>query len=108
VVVVAEAETQTQTEGDTAGEMAGEMVCASWVRFHEGTDFASLYGGSTLARWRGRGIYRATVAHRARLAAERGHRFLQVDATDASRPILTRLGLLPVATTTPYVWRPAG
>jgi GNAT superfamily N-acetyltransferase len=84
----------------------GEVVCASWVRFHEGTDFASLWGGSTLAPWRGRGIYRATVAHRARLAAARGHRYLQVDATDESRPILTRLGLVAVATTTPYIWRP--
>jgi GNAT superfamily N-acetyltransferase len=95
VVVVAETETPDH-----------EVVCAAWVRFHDGTDFASLWGGSTLAPWRGRGIYRATVAHRARLAAARGHRYLQVDATDDSRPILTRLGLVAVATTTPYVWRP--
>jgi GNAT superfamily N-acetyltransferase len=103
VVVVAEAEAEVEAE---AGE--GRMVSAAWIRFHQGTDFASLWGGSTLAAWRGRGIYRALVTYRARLAAQRGYRYLQVDATDDSRPILTRLGLVAVATTTPYVWRPTG
>src|SRR5438552_6171059 len=41
------------------------VVCAAWARFAEGTDFASLWGGATLPAWRGRGIYRATVAYRA-------------------------------------------
>jgi hypothetical protein len=84
----------------------GEVVCASWIRFHESTEFASLWGGSTLKEWRGRGIYRATVAYRANLAAARGYHYLQVDASADSRPILTRLGLLPVTSTTPYIWRP--
>jgi GNAT superfamily N-acetyltransferase len=86
-----------------AGE---ETVCAAWIRFHQGTDFASLWGGSTLPAWRRRGIYRALVAHRARLAAERGFRYLQVDASDDSRPILEKLGFVPLTTTTPYVWTP--
>jgi hypothetical protein len=89
-----------------AGGPTGEVVCAAWIRFHEGTEFTSLWGGSTLAAWRGRGIYRATVAYRANLAAARGYRYLQVDASADSRPILTRLGLLPVTSTTPYIWRP--
>ena len=53
------------------------------------------------------GIYRALVAARARIALERGRRYLQVDASDDSRPILERLGFIPVGTTTPYVWTPA-
>ncbi|MGH3226679.1 MAG: hypothetical protein ACRDPY_49715 [Streptosporangiaceae bacterium] len=40
------------------------------------------------------------------LAAERGVRYLQVDASDDSRPILQRLGFAAVTTTTPYVWAP--
>lgn len=88
-------------------EAGGEVVSASWIRFHPGTDFASLWGGSTLAAWRGRGIYRSLVAYRARLAAARGVTYLQVDASPDSRPILTRLGLRPVAVTVPYMWRPA-
>jgi GNAT superfamily N-acetyltransferase len=86
---------------------AGEsVVCAAWVRFERGTDFATLWGGATLPEWRRRGIYRATVAHRANLAAERGFRFVEVDASSDSRPILERLGFTAVTTTTPYVWSP--
>jgi GNAT superfamily N-acetyltransferase len=86
---------------------AGEtVVCAAWVRFERGTEFATLWGGATLPAWRGRGIYRALVARRAQLAAERGFRYLQVDASDDSRPILERLGFVALTTTTPYVWRP--
>jgi GNAT superfamily N-acetyltransferase len=91
-VVVAEA-------GDT-------VVCAAWIRFESGTEFATLWGGATLPEWRRRGIYRATVAHRANLAAERGFRYLETDASDDSRPILERLGFVPVTTTTPYIWSP--
>jgi GNAT superfamily N-acetyltransferase len=87
-------------------EAGDVVVCAGWMRFPSGTEFATLWGGATLPAWRGRGIYRALVAHRARLAAERGRRYLEVDASDDSRPILERLGFVPVATTTPYVWSP--
>ncbi len=87
-------------------EAGGSIVCAGWVRFEHGTDFATLWGGSTLPAWRGRGIYRALVAYRASLAAQRGFRFLEVDASSASRPILERLGFSAVTTTTPYIWSP--
>lgn len=87
-------------------EAGDVVVCAGWVRFPSGTEFATLWGGGTLPAWRGRGIYRALVAHRAMLAAERGRRYLEVDASDESRPILERLGFVAVTTTTPYVWSP--
>ncbi|MFJ6214848.1 GNAT family N-acetyltransferase [Streptomyces sp. NPDC092296] len=87
--------------------MAGELpVCAARLELYPGTGFAGLWGGGTLPDWRGRGIYRALVAHRAKLAAERGYRYLQVDASDQSSPILRRLGFLPLSTTTPYLYRP--
>ena len=86
---------------------AGETpVCAAWVRFAAGTEFATLWGGGTLPAWRSRGIYRAIVAYRANLAAERGFRYLQVDASANSRPILERLGFVAVTTTTPFIWSP--
>jgi GNAT superfamily N-acetyltransferase len=87
-------------------EAGDVVVCVGWVRFPSATEFATLWGGGTLPAWRGRGIYRALVAHRARLAAERGRRYLEVDASDESRPILERLGFVAVTTTTPYVWSP--
>lgn len=88
-------------------EAGDDMVSAAWLVFSPGTQFAGLWGGSTLAAWRGRGIYRALVARRAQLAAERGVMYLQVDASDDSRPILERLGFVVVTKTRPYVWTPA-
>ncbi len=82
-------------------------VSGARVEFHEGTDFASLWGGGTVPEWRGRGIYRALVACRAQMARDRGFRYLQVDASPESRPILERLGFRRLTTTTPYVWRPS-
>jgi GNAT superfamily N-acetyltransferase len=84
---------------------AGEkLVSAAWIRFEHGTEFATLWGGATLAEWRRRGIYRALVRYRANLALARGYELLEVDASDDSRPILERLGFVPVTTTTPFVW----
>ena len=87
-------------------EAAGQVVAAGWVEFRPGSQFAGLWGGATLREWRGRGIYRALVARRAQLAAARDVRYLQVDASSDSAPILQRLGFQPIATTTPYVWTP--
>jgi GNAT superfamily N-acetyltransferase len=87
-------------------EAGDVVVCAGWIRFPSRTEFGTLWGGATLPAWRGRGIYRALVAERARLAAERGRRYLETDASDDSRPILERLGFVAVTTTTPYVWSP--
>ncbi|GAA3506193.1 GNAT family N-acetyltransferase [Streptomyces prasinosporus] len=83
-----------------------EPVGAARMELVPGTRFAGLWGGGTVRAWRGRGVYRALVAHRARVAAERGCRYLQVDASDQSRPILERLGFTPLTTTTPYVYAP--
>lgn len=72
------------------------------MEFHLGTEFASIWGGGTLPAWRGRGLFRTLVARRAALASANGFRYLQVDATPASRPILARLGFVELAITTPF------
>jgi ribosomal protein S18 acetylase RimI-like enzyme len=87
--------------------MAGDLpICAGRIELHQGTSFASLWGGGTAPAWRGRGVYRALVAHRARLAIARGYRYLQVDAMPTSEPILSRLGFVRLGTTVPYVYEP--
>ncbi len=83
--------------GDTA-------ISAGRVEFPEDSDFASLWGGGTLPDWRGRGVFRSLVAYRARLARERGYRYLQVDASADSSPILRRLGFAELARTTPFIY----
>ncbi len=80
----------------------GPVLCAGWVRYPRSHGFASLWGGSTLPEWRSRGLYRTTVARRAALAEERGYRFVRVDCSDHSRPILETLGLEAVCGTWPF------
>jgi GNAT superfamily N-acetyltransferase len=79
-------------------------ICAGRVEFPEHRDFASLWGGGTLPGWRGRGVFRSLVAYRARLAMERGYRYLQVDASADSLPIFQRLGFTELAVTTPFIY----
>ncbi|MCX5555091.1 GNAT family N-acetyltransferase [Streptomyces sp. NBC_00038] len=89
--------------------LAGDVpVSAARMELLPGARFAGLWGGGTVEAWRGRGIYRALVAHRARVAADRGYRYVQVDASSQSRPVLARLGFQPLTTTTPYEYTPAG
>lgn len=83
--------------------MAGSTPIASArLELGLGTEFAGLFGGGTVRAWRHRGVFRALVAHRARLAVAAGMRYLHVDATEDSRPILRRLGFVELATTTPF------
>jgi GNAT superfamily N-acetyltransferase len=82
----------------------GQPVSGGRVDLDPGLDFAGLFGGATLPEFRGRGLYRATVARRAEIARERGYRWLYVDAAETSRPILERLGFLQITTTTPFTF----
>lgn len=86
-------------------EAAGDIVSAGRLEPVAGTPFAGLWGGATLPAWRGRGIYRALTAARARSALALGKTLLHSDSTEFSRPILERAGLTKVSTTTPFVWR---
>lgn len=90
-------------------EHGGVMVSAGRLEPVAGTAFAGLWGGATLPEWRGRGIYRALTAARARSALRAGKTLLHSDSTEYSRPILERNGFVKVTTTTPYRWtRPSG
>jgi hypothetical protein len=80
----------------------GVPAAAAWMRFYEGTDFAALFGGSTLPELRNRGLYTALLEVRAAEAIRRGYRFLTVDAGEMSRPILERRGFLALTTATEY------
>lgn len=86
-------------------EADGEMVAAGRLEPVAGTDFAGIWGGATLPRWRGRGLYRALLSARAHSALALGKSLVQSDSTEYSRPVLERYGLVKVGTTTPYLWR---
>lgn len=86
-------------------EHQGVMVSAGRLEPVPDTEFAGIWGGATRKEWRGRGIYRAVTAARARAALSLGKTLIHSDSTGYSRPILERYGMLRVSTTTPYLWR---
>jgi len=86
-------------------EADGVIVSSGRLEPVPGTEFAGIWGGASRPEWRGRGIYRALTAARARSAMARGKTLINSDSTEYSRPILERAGLVKVSTTTPYEWR---
>ena len=86
-------------------QAGGRIVSTGRLEPVAGSDFAGLWGGATRAEWRGRGVYRALTAARARSALARGKALVHSDSTEHSRPILERSGLVRVSTTTPFHWR---
>jgi hypothetical protein len=85
-------------------EHDGRIVCSGRLEPVAGTDFAGIWGGSTLAAWRRQGIYRALTAARAQSALRLGKTLIHSDSTAHSRPILEGHGFVAVTTTTPYRW----
>jgi ribosomal protein S18 acetylase RimI-like enzyme len=86
-------------------EAEGQFVTAGRLEPVADTEFAGIWGGSTRPEWRGRGIYRALTAARARSALALGKTLIHSDSTEYSRPILERYGFVKVSTTTPYAWK---
>ncbi|MFL5952651.1 MAG: GNAT family N-acetyltransferase [Gaiellaceae bacterium] len=63
----------------------------------------NLFGGAVLSHARGRGVYRALVVARWRLAEERGTPALTIQAGRMSKPIAERLGFVQVSAVRLYV-----
>lgn len=81
-------------------------VSAARVNFSIGSSFASLWGGSTVKEFRGRGIYSAMLDLRLREARARGYSFATIDAGPMSRPIVERRGFRLLAMSNPCVFKP--
>lgn len=83
---------------------AGQVVCSGRADFVDATDFVTFWGGACEKSHRRKGLYRAITAARAHTAFTRGKKFIQVDCTNYSRPILQKAGLTAITTTTPFIW----
>jgi GNAT superfamily N-acetyltransferase len=90
-----------------AGYVDDRPVCSAWIRFSARGQIASLWGGSTLPAYRKRGFYTALVATRAQEALRRGYRFLTIDASPMSHPIVARHGFQLLTYTYPCRWHPS-
>jgi len=80
-------------------------ACAAWVFYQSSSQFASLWGGSTLPQFRQRGLYKSLLAVRMQEAMRRGFRFLMVDASPMSQPILKKFGFRLLDYSTPCNWK---
>ncbi|MCE7982584.1 MAG: GNAT family N-acetyltransferase [Caldilinea sp. CFX5] len=84
------------------GEVAAS---AGWIYYPNDSRFASLWGGSTLAGYRGQGLYTALLAVRAQEAISRQVEYLTVDASAMSQPILEKFGFVQIAESYPCKWQ---
>jgi GNAT superfamily N-acetyltransferase len=83
----------------------GKPVSSAWMYFTPHSQFASLWGGSTLPEFRKRGLYSALLEARIVEARQRGIRFLTIDAMSMSRPIVAKFGFQILTHATGCVWK---
>jgi GNAT superfamily N-acetyltransferase len=82
-----------------------QPVSSAWIYFPPHSQFASLWGGSTLSEFRGQGLYSALLAVRIQEAIRRKVSYLTVDASPMSRPILEKFGFEIIANSYPCKWK---
>ncbi len=82
-----------------------QPVSSAWIYFPKHSQFASLWGGSTLSGYRKQGLYTALLAVRAQEAKTRQVRYLTVDASPMSCPILEKFGFEMIAYSYPCKWK---
>jgi len=87
------------------GYVDDNPAAAGWMYYNKGS-FAGLWGGSTVAAYRGRGLYTALLAARVQEARLRGVPYLTVDAGSMSRPIAARHGFEIMTWATDCNWKP--
>ncbi|HLO31235.1 MAG TPA: GNAT family N-acetyltransferase [Anaerolineales bacterium] len=83
----------------------GQLASTAWIYFPKHSQFASLWGGSTISGFRKHGLYTALLAVRAQEARARQVRYLTVDASPMSRPILEKFGFEMIAYSYPCKWK---
>jgi len=83
----------------------GQPASTAWVYFPKHSQFAGLWGGSTLSEFRNQGLYTTLLAVRAQEAKARLVRYLRVDASPMSRPILENYGFKLIDYSYPCKWK---
>jgi hypothetical protein len=83
----------------------GVPASTAWAFYLSGSQFASLWGGSTLVEHRGNGLYTTLLAVRVQEAIRRGRHFLVVDASSMSRPILEKYHFRLLDYSSPCKWQ---
>jgi GNAT superfamily N-acetyltransferase len=89
----------TYVEGQPAG--------VAWAQFPTRSQFASLWGGTILPAYRGRGLYRALLAVRLQEAIRRGYGLLTIEAPRSCRGLAEKLGFELLTYAHSCVWQPS-
>ena len=83
-----------------------QPVSSAWLTFKENSPFAGIWGGSTVPSHRRRGHYSALLQQRIHEAKNRGKRYLTIDASDMSQPIVAKSGFQLITHTRGYSFSP--
>jgi hypothetical protein len=83
-----------------------EPACVGWTYFHPNSHFASIWGGSTVETYRQNGLYTAVLARRVQEALARGYRYVTMDASPMSQPIVAKNGFELLTYSQSCEWRP--
>ena len=87
-----------------AAYVDGNPASIAWTYF-PGRNFATLFGGTTLAEFRNRGLYTSLLHLRIKEIRERGYPFAVVEAGPMSKPIVAKHGFQHLTTVYDYEWQ---
>ncbi len=77
-----------------------------WIQFPANSQFATLWGGTTLPQFRRTGLYRAVLAIRVQEAIRRGCSFITFDASRNGRAISEKYGFELLTFAHSCIWEP--
>lgn len=80
-------------------------TCTGWIYWHRHSQFASLHGGATLPDYRGQRLYTSVLVIRVQEAIQRGYRYLTIEASPASHPIVAKHGFRLLTHVNAYEWK---
>ncbi len=87
-----------------AAYVDGKPASIAWTYF-PGRHFATLFGGTTLAEYRNRGLYTSLLHLRLKEIRGRGYPFAVVEAGPMSKPIVAKHGFQYLTTVYDYEWK---
>lgn len=87
-----------------AAYVDGKPASIAWTYF-PGRHFATLFGGTTLAEFRKRGLYTDLLHWRLKEIRARGYPFAVVEAGAMSKPIVEKHGFQHLTTVYDYEWK---
>lgn len=85
----------------------GDLAGVGWIQFPVRSQFASLWGGTVLPEYRGRGIYRALLAVRLQEAIRRGYGLLTIEAPRSCRGLSEKFGFQLLTFAHSCLWQPS-